>query len=459
MSDDQHGATDRLGEFVAGSAWEAIGPELRRQGQRALLNYFACALGAARDPAVATAVGVLSPFSGPAVARLIGRSERLDAMGAAFVNAIGANLFDFDDTHFPTAIHPTAPVAPPLLALAEQRGCSGAELLHALILGLEVECRIGRAVSPGHYARGWHITATCGVFGAAAACAKLLGLGPRETGHALGLAASQSAGLIENLSTAAKNVGVGNAARNGLLAALLAQAGYAAAPRSIEGALGWARAMGDTPDMDILVGELGTRWEADQIGFKPYPAGFVFHAEIDACLALRARLGGPVEDIAEVVVRGDQLLLDRGERPVRTNRDARVSIQHAAAVAFVRGRAGMEEFDQAAVDDPALSAFRARVRSELDATLPTASAAVSVVTRDGRRETVVVRDARGSPGAPLSDADLEAKLRAGATAAGLEGAADELVKRIRGLDQGNPAELMRLGSAGARQAVAAEVTA
>jgi len=404
----------------------------------------ACALEAASDPAIAAAAAVLAPFSGPARTRLIGRGERLDAMGAAFVNAAAANFLDYDDTHFPTAIHPTAPVAPPLLALAEQHGHSGEEVLHALILGLEVECRIGHAVSPGHYARGWHITSTCGVFGAAAACAKLLRLTADQTEAALGLAASQSAGVVENLPTAAKNVSVGGAARHGLFCALLAQAGYTAAPGAIEGRLGWARAMGDEADLDLMLGDLGERWETADVAFKPYPAGFVFHAEIDACLALHDRLTIAPDQIAEVVVRGDQLLLDRGDRETVTNRDARVSIPHAAAVALVRGRAGVAEFEQAAVDDPALWAFRAKVRAEHDPAAPPASASVTVITTDGRSETATVTDARGGPANPLPDTDLEAKLRDGARAAGLEDRADDIIARVWGLDGGaDIAGLMR----------------
>ena len=211
-------------------------------------------------------------------------------------------------------IHPTAPVAPVVLALAESRGASGAALLTALALGMEVECRIGNAVSPAHYARGWHITATCGVFGAAAAAAKLLGLSPARTAHALGIAASESAGLVENLTTAAKNIGVGNAARNGLLAALMAEAGYEAAPRAIEGPLGWARASGDAPDMALMLGGLGEDWELLDNAFKPYPSGVVLHAVIDACLELRAAHRLDAATIDSVVVSGDALLLARGDR-------------------------------------------------------------------------------------------------------------------------------------------------
>ncbi len=199
-----------------------------------------------------------------------------------------------------TVIHPTAPVAPAALALAEQRGLSGAAMLHAFILGAEVACRIGNAVSPGHYARGWHITSTCGVFGSAAASAKLLGLDAAQTWNALGIAASQSAGIVENLPSAAKNVSVGNAARNGLFAALLAEQGYTAAPAAIEGALGWARAMGDDPVVAEITQDLGTRWEIQNNTYKPYPCGIVMHAVIDACLALRRNHALTAAEIAEV---------------------------------------------------------------------------------------------------------------------------------------------------------------
>src|SRR3954447_7670189 len=204
-------ATERLGRFIADSNWVSLPASLRHEGKRSLLNFIGCALGVARTPPIEMAMRVLTSLSGSQTVSVFGRSERLDMLGAAFINAIGGNLLDYDDTHLRTVIHPTAPVAPAALALSEQRGLSGAAMLHAFILGAEVECRIGNVVSPGHYARGWHITSTCGVFGSAAASAKLLGLDRERTWHAIGIAASQSAGVIENLPSAAKNVSVGNA--------------------------------------------------------------------------------------------------------------------------------------------------------------------------------------------------------------------------------------------------------
>src|SRR6201997_1140059 len=298
-------ASERLAELVAAAQWDAVPQSVRHEGKRSLLNFLGCALGVARTPPIEMALRVLLPLSGESRGALLGRAERLDPLNAAFINAIGGNLLDYDDTHLRTVIHPSAPVAPATLALAEQRGLSGAAMLHAFILGAEVECRIGNAVSPGHYARGWHITSTCGVFGAAAAAAKLLGLNATQTWHALGIAASQSAGIIENLPSAAKNVSVGNAARNGLLAALLAEQGYTAAPAAIEGPLGWARAMGDEPDVAEITEGLGERWELLSNTYKPYPCGIVMHSVIDACLALRPQVAA--DEIAELVISGEQL--------------------------------------------------------------------------------------------------------------------------------------------------------
>ncbi|MCK8787662.1 MmgE/PrpD family protein [Roseomonas sp. NAR14] len=435
MQQPERGAGEVLGAFVADTDPGAIAPPLRHEAKRALLNFLGCALGVSRDPAVTTAIGVLRPFSGAATATLVGQAARLDAMGAAFVNTVAGNLLDYDDTHLATVIHPTAAVAGAALALAETRGLPGAALLHAFLLGAEVECRIGLAVSPGHYARGWHITSTCGVFGAAAACARLLGLDAAGCATALGIAASQSAGLVENLSYGAKNVGMGNAARNGLLAALFAEAGYTAAPTAIEGKLGWARAMGDVPRLPDMLDGLGERWEFARNTYKPYPSGIVFHALIDACLALRERLGAAVGGIESVTVRGDQLLLDRGDRVVRTARDSRVSIHHGAAVALLRGRAGVPEFEDGAVWDPAVAALRGRVRAVLDDAMPRGAVAVTVALANGRSETVRVEAARGSLEQPLSDAELEAKFRDNAALGGTTDAASAQIAAVWGLEE------------------------
>jgi 2-methylcitrate dehydratase PrpD len=320
-------------------------------------------------------------------------------------------------------------------ALGEETGASGAEVLHAFLLGGEIACRIGNAVSPGHYARGWHITASCGVFGAAAAAARLMRLSAEETTHALGIAASQSGSIVENLATAAKNIGVGNAARNGILAARFASRGYRAAPLAIEGPLGWARAMGDAPVMAEITEGLGRRWEIARNTYKPYAAGIVFHAVIDACLALREQLGKAVAHIKSVTVAGDALLLARGDRVVRNERDTRVSIHHCAAIALLLGRADVADFEMPAVQDTELAALRAKVVAECDASLPRGAARVTVTLADGRTHQTMVEHPRGSAERPLSDAELATKYRTNAALGGTTAHVEAQLAALWALDR------------------------
>ena len=441
----QESATTAFARLITTTKWDDIAAQAH-EAKRSLLNFFATAIGSARDPVLGQALAAVAPFSGAATSGVIGRGERLDMLGAAFLNAISANLLDYDDTHLATVIHPAAPVAAPLLALAERAGATGRDVLEAFILGVEIECRIGNAVSPGHYARGWHITSTCGAFGAAAAAARIMRLSAAQTAHALGIAASQSAGIVENLPSAAKNVSVGNAARNGLFAAVLAQAGYDAAPRAIEGPLGWARAMGDEADLAALIEGLGETWEIAKNTYKPYPSGIVFHSVIDACLRLRDKLHATV---TEVVVEGSALLLARGDRMVRNDRDSRVSIHHAVACGLLLGKAGPAQFVEPTISDPAVVALRGKVRAKRDDAMAVGAARVRVTLADGTMLTEMVEHARGSLQAPLTDADLQAKLEEGVAQNGGDMDARALGAAVWRLEKApDVAALMRLARPG-----------
>ncbi|MGE0258845.1 MAG: MmgE/PrpD family protein [Alphaproteobacteria bacterium] len=438
--------TDRLAEFAASSRWEDIPPEVRREGVRGLVNFVGCALGGARDEAMDIAVAVLTPFFGPAQASVIGRRERPDALNAAFLNAAGANVLEYDDTHLTTVMHPAAPVAPGLFALAELRRVSGRELLHAFILGVEVSCRVGLGVMPTHYRRGWHITATCGIFGAAAACARLLGLNARETVWALGHAATQSSSLVESLGSMAKSLGVGNAAKNGLTAALFAASGFTGPEQPIEGRYGFASVASDSADLARITDGLGERWEISANAYKPYPCGVVLFPVIDACLDLRARHAPAPDAIERVVVRGHPLMRERTDRPdVRTGRDAKVSLQHSAAVAFLFGAAGLAQYEDACVADPAVGALRARVVFEEDPAMPVESATVTLRLADGAAHSEHVRHGRGTPGRPMSDAELDAKVRELAAYGAPSVDADALIAAVRGIEnETDPARLVQL---------------
>ena len=402
-----------LAGFIANSRWEDLPDTVRHAARRSLLNGLATAFAGSRDSAIDIAASTMLPFAGTPEATLIGRAEKADAMTAAFLNAAAMNVHDFDDTHIRTVIHPAAPVAPALLALAERRRISGAALLHGLALGIEAACRIGNAVSPGHYARGWHITATCGVFGAALAVGKVLGQDSRTLVHALGAASAQSSGLVETLGFMAKSIGVGSACRGGLLAALLAENGLGGPDRPLEGPRGFLTVTGDKPDFGQVTGDLGTRWEVLRNIHKPYPGGVVLFPVIDACLALKNERGIQAAEIEAVTLYGHPLLRQRTDRPdVETGREAQVSAQHAVAICFLTGKAGLEQFSDAAVADPAVLALRARVRMEDEAGRDFTSVRAVVSLKDGRSEEVTITDAKGTDNGPLSDGEIEAKFRA-----------------------------------------------
>lgn len=406
--------SERLSRFVVEMRPEDIPSDVRHEAKRSLLNFFATALGGCRDEAIDISLKVLRDFSGPADSGVVGRRERADALTAAFLNSASANVFDFDDTHIPTVIHPTAPVAPALLALGTLRRVSGPDFLHAFILGVDIECRLGNAVYPGHYRRGWHITSTCGVFGAAAAAGRLLGLDVRRMVWALGHASAQSSGLVETLGFMAKSVGVGNSARNGLLSALLAEQGMKGPDRPIEGPRGFLSVMGGgDPDAAKLTAALGETWEVMRNTYKPYPCGVVLNPVLDGVLDLRAAHCPQAAAIGSVVVTGHPLLGERTDRPEpASGREAQVSAQHSVAVALLQGAAGVEQFSDEAVADPATRALRAKVRVEDDPSMPVGAARIAICMSDGTRLERKVEHARGSLEKPLSDAEIEEKLRA-----------------------------------------------
>jgi 2-methylcitrate dehydratase PrpD len=358
---DQLHVTKSLAQFVAGSEWDAVPSEVRREGVRGLLNFVGCALGGARDEAMDIAIKVLAPFFGAPQAIVIGRGERPDALNAAFLNAVSANVLEYDDTHLGTVMHPAAPVAPGLFALAELRPVSGRDLLDAFIVGVENSCRVGLAVMPTHYRRGWHITATCGIFGATAACARLIGLDAPRTAWALGHAATQSASLVEGLGSMSKSLGVGNAAKNGLVAALLAKRGFTGPDTPIEGRYGFAAVTSDSADLAHITDKIGERWEVLNNAYKPYPCGVVLFPVIDACLELRDRHAPRPEAIDCIVVRGHPLMRERTDRPnIENGRDAKVSLQHSVAAALISGAAGLAQYEDACIADAAISALRTR---------------------------------------------------------------------------------------------------
>jgi 2-methylcitrate dehydratase PrpD len=371
--------TAELAQFLAQSRWEDVPAPIRREATRAVVNIAGCVVAGRADPAVAIL-------------------QKTFPQDGALLDAAAATAHDYDDTHLRTVIHATPPVAGALFSLARSRSVSGPQFLHALILGMETTCRLGNAVMPGHYERGWHITSTCGVFGATAAAGKILRLNAKQFIHAFGIAATQAAGLVEVLGSMARVLNAGFAARNGLAAARLAADGFEGPARPLEGLRGFMNVFGGANDAGQLTQGLGERWEMTQVAYKPYPCGVVLHALVDACLEQRDR----IRDSQEIVVALNPLAVERVDRPEPRNAiEARLSAHHAVAVSALRGRAGLAEFTDAAAADPKLLAFRRRVRVVPEGRLDKMAALLTA------GKTVISAPASK----PLDDARLEAKLR------------------------------------------------
>jgi 2-methylcitrate dehydratase PrpD len=402
--------TRRLARYIVSAHSQDLPEAVRKEAARTLLNWVGCAVGGSRQDAVNDAIAALSPFFGPAQASVLGRRERMDVMHAALMNGISSHIFDFDDTHLKTIIHPAGPVASAILAIAEYRPVSGRDFLHALVLGVETECRIGNAVYPAHYDVGWHITGSAGVFGAAAASGKLLGLSEQQMVWAIGLAATQPVGLREMFGTMTKSFHPGRAAQNGLTAALLASRNFTSSDQGLEAKSGWANVLSTARNYAEITENLGKTYEISLNSYKPFPCGIVMHPAIDGCIQLRNQYRLTADQVGRIELRVHPLVLElTGKKTPQTGLEGKFSIYYAAALAIAQGVVGEQQFSDRLVRDPTLVALRDRVTAVIDPAIKEDQVRIAVALKDGRKLDQFVEHAVGSKDRPMSDADLEAK--------------------------------------------------
>ena len=401
--------TSILARFVAAHPSRGWNDAVEREAHRTFYNWLGCAIGAARHEAADAAIAAVALLQPSAQATVLGRSAQVDMASAALVNGITSHTFDFDDTHLKTIIHPAGPVASAVLALAEHRGLPGRDVLDALVLGIDVACRIGNTMYPDHYDRGWHITGSTGTLGAAAGCARLLKLDEVQTAMALGIAASQPVGLREQFGTMTKPFHPGGAARAGLMSALLASRGFTASPRALEAPRGFVQVVSDKRAWNEVTDELGERFEISFNTYKPFACGIVIHPSIDACCQLKAQ-GVQPEQVERIELRVHSLVLElTGKREPKDGLQGKFSVYHGCAAEDEAGRAGEAEFADDVVTDPRVVALRNKVQATVDDSIDEAAVHVTAHLKDGRRVQVHVEHAIGSLQNPLTDAQLEAK--------------------------------------------------
>jgi 2-methylcitrate dehydratase PrpD len=404
------GPTAAFADFVVNARTRGLPPEVRRAAARLFANWMGCALGAADDDTVRAVLQFAARVGGPGPASIVGRGTTLDPVNAALANGVAANALDYDDMHVPTLIHPSVPVVAAALALAEDRRTGGETLLRAIVVGVEVECRLGLALFPAHYDAGWHSTATLGTLGAAAAACVVLQLDAGQTTHALGIAATQASGLRAMLPNACKSYNTGHAAASGVRAALLAQSGLTSAPAVLEEKFGLFHAFGAPRDLAALTAGLGEHSLVGEVSLKPYPCGVVIHPLIDACLALARATDLDPARLRSLDAHVHPRALELAGRPHPEDAiTGRFSLHHAAALALARRSAGLADFEGADVHDPLLASLRSRMTIAGDTSLTPGQARATLTLDDGAKHTNTVAHPSGSPQRPLTDAQLEAK--------------------------------------------------
>ncbi len=410
-------ATASLARYLATAKADDLPDWTLHEAKRTLLNLLGISLSASVMPAGRVMLEWATAEGAAARASVIGSGLQTSPAHAALVNGYLAHLQDYDDTHFPTVLHPTAPVWPAVLAAAEDTGASGREACAAFVLGAEAACRVAMSVHPQHYDAGWHITGTAGVFGAAAGAGHVLGLSPAQMTHALGAAGTQAGGVREVFGSDAKALHPAKGASNGLQAAQLAKAGFTSADDILGGRRGfWAVLSAEGHSEEQLLGGLGERWELASNGLKPYANGVVSHPIQDAVIQLRNEHGLTAEGVTAIHARVHPLVLELMDRPEpRRGFEGKFSFQHCAAAALVDGAGHDAQFSDERVADPTVAAVRALVSATPDGSVREDEVHVAIALSDGRTVEAHIEHATGSPENPMSDEALEAKYRATAT--------------------------------------------
>jgi 2-methylcitrate dehydratase PrpD len=435
--------TARLADLVSGMRLEAMPPAAITVAKQCLLDWIGVALAGREEPLVRILMEELAPHDDPGGVAIVGLGRRARIDDAVLINGAMGHALDFDDVIMPMG-HPTAPVAPVVLGLAEQRGASGADALAAFIAGVEAECRVARLMGPSHYAKGWHSTATTGTFGATAAAARLLGVSGEPLHHAFGIAGTQAAGLKSVFGTMSKPLHAGKAAQSGLLAARLAARGFTSDTDILASPQGFADTQSSTIDPEAGLAPREAPWVVEAL-YKHHAACYLTHDAIEAAIQLRVEEGLRADDVEAVGVKvpAGHLGVCNIQAPT-SGLECKFSLRMTTALAL----AGEDTFQDSLFCDetarrPDLVALRDRV--SIDPTQVGRGSVVTVRLKDGR--TISRQGDVSQPNRDLSAQQdrLERKFRHLATRTLGEVGADAVIAICRHLEeQSDLKALMRL---------------
>ncbi len=437
------GATARLAEFIVKSRWEDLPAAAIERAKRAILDSVGVMLAGSVEPPARIVQRLAEAEGGAPLCTVVGTRLRSGGVWAALANGTAGHALDFDDTNFAMLGHPSVPVLAAALAAGELALADGRALIHAFLVGFEVETTLAEVMNPGHYARGWHATSTLGILGAVGASAKLLDLQPGETRHALAIAASQASGLKENFGTMTKPFHAGHAARGGVLAALLAREGFTGSDVALEGGQGYLRLLGSqTEDPTAALERLGAPWKilTTGVAVKPYPSCACTHSIIAALLELRQTHALRPEDVALVTISVNALVPNiLIHHDPRTGLEGKFSAEFCAAAALMDGQVGITTFQDERTAEPALRSVMGRVKMVVDPAIPGdlehhVWTRVGVRLGDGRTLEIPPREVPGHPNAPLPREALLAKFADCAGRVLARDRVDSLAEMLEGLE-------------------------
>lgn len=379
------GMTETFADFAVAVDWRDATPSTRKAALRTTANILALAVGAARHPAVDCATATVMSLGTAPEARILGRPERASQTWTAFVHGIAGHVEDFDDTHPATIVHPGSPIVPAALAASEGRRCSGEELLGAVLVGTEVALRLANCLATEAIDRGWHMTGLAGHVGAAVAAGRILGLD--RAGHvaAMGLAATQGAGLTAALGTMAKPMHAGKAAADGVEAALLAATGFTGPREPLDGRHGLLAVIAGAVDAELGLRDLGQTWEIEKNEIKPYSCGVLSHSIIDLARDLRREV--PLEiGLTKVRLTVHPLVIRAmGNAEPVDALQSKFSAYHCFAVGYLDDAAGPPQYSDQHVADPDVTALRRAVELVPDPGSARYEVRAEILTADGRQ--------------------------------------------------------------------------
>lgn len=415
--------TGQLAQFAATIDYDSLPEEVAMRTKQLLLDITGISLRGLHDTdstqPMRRTLERLGLANGESI--VIGDERTYAPTAAALLNGATAHSLDFDDTHAAGSIHTSAPIVPAALAAAQMTNASGKDLIAAIVAGYEVQVRLSLALEPKkHYERGFHPTATCGTFGAAAAAGRVLGLDADAIASAFGICGSQASGSMQFLSDGAwnKRFHVGHAAANGLLAASLAADGYVGASEPIEGKAGFLQAYSPSPNPELAVEELGSRWETLSVAIKPYPSCRYSHAALDGVFALREEHSLDPDEIESVEIglpeTGWRIIGDpqADKHKPKNVVDGQFSMPFCAAVALREGQMNWDHYAKHIDDEKTLTLcakISTRVDADAEAEFPKQmSGKVRIQTARGTFERFV-RVPKGEPENFLTDDELRSK--------------------------------------------------